>query len=52
MTASNADISNPQCKGDESFNRGCGNYQGRSYGRGNNRGQGRGVGNNVLTFVR
>ena len=45
MTASSADISNPQFKGDNSFNISRGNYRGRGYGRGNNRGQGRGIGN-------
>ena len=44
VAASSADTSNPQFKGDNSFNRDCGNYRGRGYGRGNNRGQGRGVG--------
>ena len=33
MTASSADTSNPQLKGDNSFNRGRGNYRGRGYGR-------------------
>ena len=45
VSASSADTTNPQFKGDDSFNRGRGNHRGRSYGRGNNRGQGRGFGN-------
>ena len=45
VTASSADTSNPQFKGDNSFHRGRGNYRGRGYGRENNRGQGRDVGN-------
>ena len=32
VTASSADTSNPQFKGDNSFNRGRGNYRGRGYG--------------------
>ena len=52
MSVSSADTSNPQFKGDNSFNRGRGNYRGRGYGRGNNRGQGRGVGNKFENTTR
>ena len=44
VSASSADTSRPQFQGNNSLNRGRGNYRGRGYGRGNNRGQGRGVG--------
>ena len=49
MFASSADTSNPQFKGENSFNRGRGNYLVRGYGKGNNRSQGRCVGNTFAT---
>ena len=45
VNASSADTTNPQFKGDNSFNRSRGNCRRRGYGRGNNRGEGRGAGN-------
>ena len=39
VSASSADTSYPQLKGDNLF-KGHGNYRGRGYGRGNNHGQG------------
>ena len=48
VSASSADTSNPQFKGDNSFNRGRGIYRGRGYGRENNRGLDRGFGFNLI----